>query len=499
MSSEFLKKLKSYYSYSGVTRLHFELKPKPSFNLNPVKSFSGNQLSGIAATQALDPRTWAFWEKIELLEDNGKGMNQEAFLPGCKYSFFPALQQLFGTDAPSSKNFLLHFGKNWEKNSQSGKLPVLLVPGAGDHAHRSFADPSYGIPGLNKNTGLAQFLDNLGYPVFAITFPHNQGDNFIQCEQLSNAIKRIRKLCNVNKVDLIAHSKGNIPARMYVSNIPYLYNHDIIFTNVRKVVVENGKEIEKRVNVIFPSKEWMSEFTYDVRRYIQLAAPNKGVDTVFRTFSSSAAAYLSKQAPIPFVKLFNQGQNSSMHETLKESIYYETDDPSSNNYFPGQCQILYDLAKEDVPLRQFSLPVAEAKPAEKKGEPAKTMKEMLSVDMIQKMYYGGHSMVGDSYGIEYAIAQGGMLIQNLRKKSTSSHVEIATITGTKSLVNVTFAGIPVPLMYEGVKGDGLLFYVSASDTEGISNSMGVYDFPVNHLEITYDDNVMKFIHDILSH
>jgi hypothetical protein len=254
-----------------------------------------------------------------------------------------------------------------------------------------------------------------------------------------------------------------------------VFSQDFIFGRVKKSVVKMGIENTEYVNVVFPSKRWLSPFAYDVRRVVQLAAPNKGIDSAFRTFSTSAGAYLSKQAPIPFVRYFIK--RDKVYESMKESIYYEENDPETNNYFPGQCQLLYDLATEDIPLQ----------------------KTLSTMDAVEKMYYGGRSIVGDSYGIEYAIAQGGNLIDYLRVRGTSQYVEVATAAGTKNVVNVTYAGLPVPIMYEGVTGDGLLFKVSAQDTVGINISMGVYEFPTNHLEMTYDKKICEWVEDILKY
>ncbi len=475
LREEHRKKLYTFNPFASKRPVYFEYKPKPGFTLEPVKVVSGLKLTSHAATQLVNPSTWAFWDKVEMLEDRSPGMIREQFLMGCKYTLYPALTAAFGTDAPPSWNYLLHFGRNWKKNLKSGKLPVLLIPGAGDHAHRAYADPSYGIPGLNQSSGIAQYLDAAGFPVFAITFSHPQGCNFIQYEQISGAIKRIRKVCNVNKVDLVAHSKGNIPARMYVSNMAGVYSQDLVFGNVKKYITKMGIEELQYVNVVFPAKRWMSPFAYDVRRLVQLAAPNKGIDSTFRTFSSSAGAFVSKQAPIPFVRYFVK--RDFAHDSIQESIYYEYNNPQENNYFPGQCQILYDLATEDVPLQNT----------------------LSSMDAVEKMYYGGHSLIGDSYGIEYAIAQGGNLIDYLRIRGTSEYVEVATAVGTKNVVNVTYAGLPIPIMYEGVTSDGLLFKISAEDTRGINVSMGVYEFPINHLEMTYDSKISEWVEDILSY
>jgi triacylglycerol esterase/lipase EstA (alpha/beta hydrolase family) len=476
---EKLNQLRANFTKStSSSRFHIDKPLNSTFSFKPVKIHSGVTLAALAATQFVNPAVWAFWDKVEIYEDKNPNLVQEQFLQGSKYTLFPAVSMSFGSDSPSSSLFMLHFARNWKKNLKSEKNPVLLIPGAGDHAHRAFADPSYGIPGLNRDTGLAQYLDDAGYPLFAITFAHSQGDNFIQCHQLSNAIDVIKKATGFDKIDIVAHSKGNIPARMYVSNISSVYKLESEFFGVKKFEFNNGEE-EKKVNVSFPSKKWLAPFGYDVRRYVQLAAPNKGVDATFRAFSASATAYISKQAPIPFIRYI--GQKSITFESIKESIYYEENNPRENNYFPGQCQMLKDLS-EDIPL---SLTPA--------------LSYSFTSNAQQKMYYGGRSAIGDSMGIEYAIAQGGYLIDRLRQKGTSNRVEVATIAGTKKLVNVTYAGLPVPISYEGVDSDGLLFYKSASDTEGINNSMGVYDFNVNHLEITYSDEVSKFIDEILSY
>jgi len=57
------------------------------------------------------------------------------------------------------------------------------------------------------HVGLQQQLVELGYRVFAITFSHPHGDNYIQAQQLADAVQQVCSRCGVQKVDLVVHSK----------------------------------------------------------------------------------------------------------------------------------------------------------------------------------------------------------------------------------------------------------------------------------------------------
>ena len=64
-----------------------------------------------------------------------------------------------------------------------------------------------------------QYLSTRGYKVFAINFPHKQGDNLIATQLLYDAIQRIRSVTGAARVDLVGWSMGAFSSRLYVSSV----------------------------------------------------------------------------------------------------------------------------------------------------------------------------------------------------------------------------------------------------------------------------------------
>jgi len=199
----------------------------------------------------------------------------------------------FGTDEPAADQYLLHFAPGWSKNVR--KQPVILLPGAGLDAN-SFTN-LYGM-GME---GLQQQLVSLGYRVFALTFSHSHGDNFYQAEQLADAIARVKVLCSVEQVDVLAHSKGGLAARIYLSDLS------------------------------------TSHYRGDVRRFAMLGTPNLGLDFAFRNPSLSLPLYLSgSNGVIAWDRINYMG---TYLDTSENSIYLD-------GCFPGQSQMLFRWADQ---------------------------------------------------------------------------------------------------------------------------------------------------------
>lgn len=196
--------------------------------------------------------------------------------------------QIFGSPTPGTEAYLLHAAPGWDRNRRP--TPVVLVHGAGLDA-TSFTnlwDMGY--------TGLQQQLLQLGYRVFALTFPHSHGDNFYQALHLADAVNQVCQLCGVKQVDLVTHSKGGIAARLYLSGLGGV-----------------------------PYRE-------DVRRLVMLGVPNLGTDFSFRNPALSYMIYLTGgNGVIPWDHLDYLG---SPVDVARRSIYRE-------GAFPGQCQLLY--------------------------------------------------------------------------------------------------------------------------------------------------------------
>ncbi|HHW62038.1 MAG TPA: acetyltransferase [Syntrophomonadaceae bacterium] len=199
----------------------------------------------------------------------------------------PYFKKLFTTARPPASDYLLHRAPGWDSNLYP--VPVLLVHGAALDAS-SFTD-LFGM-GLK---GLQQHLVALGHRVFALTFSHSHGNNLYQAEQLAAAIEQVKTLCQVQQLDLVVHSKGGIPARIYLSDLA------------------------------------AAPYRGDVRRLIMLGVPNLGTDYAFRNPAISYFLYLSGgNGVIAWDKIMHMGL---WKDTCKYAIY-------SDGSFPGQRQLL---------------------------------------------------------------------------------------------------------------------------------------------------------------
>ncbi len=189
-----------------------------------------------------------FWERVELQQVKKLEGKEERFCSQNEHQDLDVIN-CFQTATPASKYYLLHYAPGWDRNRH--QIPILLVPGAGLDAN-SFTD----LYAMGYD-GLQQQLVALGYRVFAITFSHTHGDNFIQAEQLADAISHICNVTGKEQIDLVAYSKGGTAARIYLSGL--------------------------------------SDTPYcgDIRRYVMLGTPNLGVDFPFRNPLFNYVIYIS--------------------------------------------------------------------------------------------------------------------------------------------------------------------------------------------------------------
>lgn len=149
-------------------------------------------------SEASDPFPWGkveLWESALALMQSGQESLLHLSLPANDkvQSWFPS--DIFIKDGGSSsyedydcgdfghlksnKYFLLGYGTNWSSATKS--TPVLLVHGAADEMNRAWAHPwEKNTPTTISQTGLLQYLNSREYAVFAISFPHTQGNNLIQ-------------------------------------------------------------------------------------------------------------------------------------------------------------------------------------------------------------------------------------------------------------------------------------------------------------------------------
>ncbi|HAE37332.1 MAG TPA: hypothetical protein DCG57_01700, partial [Candidatus Riflebacteria bacterium] len=254
------------------------------------------------------------WERIELLEDTSPHFTAENFHLKSRQNH-SIIQKAFNTNKPHSRNFLLHFAPNWNKTNY--KTPILLVHGAGDNACRGFCHPwSFDVPedGNIDKPGLMQHLVKQGFSVFAITFSHPHGCNFLQAQQLANAIARIKSVTGSEKVDVIAHSKGAMPVRIYASDLGASM-HDY---------------------------KWITPFRKDIRKAIFVASPLKGIDTAFRYYAYNFT-----------VKQQNLAAPLGPESMLWQGMF--VDNFHHNKLFPGQFQMLHNWVKDGIDFSNQSM------------------------------------------------------------------------------------------------------------------------------------------------
>jgi len=229
-----------------------------------------------------------FWDNMELCQAPNLDSNTtEKFCEENRHHD-KDIVKVFGTSTPDSSKYILHYARGWRTNRH--KTPVILVPGAGLDA-TSYAD----LFGMGFK-GISQLLTDFGYRIFAVTFSHSHGDNFIQAEQLADAIAKVKEITGENQVDIIAHSKGGIAARVYLSDLG------------------------------------STSFRGDVRKFIMLGVPNLGVDFSFRNPLFNYLVYISgSNGVMTWDKIMLFG---NMVDVSEKAIY-------EDGAFPGQSQILY--------------------------------------------------------------------------------------------------------------------------------------------------------------
>ncbi len=311
------------------------------------------------------------WVRVERYLDTNPGFTQEQYpsdgrgdQDGQRLTFFNNVAE------PFSGRFLLYYAPGWNTNARS--VPVLLVHGANDNADRAWANPAeqgQGHCGASTcpTTGLMQYLSQNGFRVFAINFAHKQGDNLLQAQVLEDAIQVIRSRLGVSQVDVVAHSKGVMAARLYASSVK-------------------------------PS--WGQSYQGDIRRMILVGGPNKGIDYTFaHGWTGDTAIWPecggSANAPSPHIDMTCYG----LYIGHPELSIYST---SACNCFPGQKQMLYGWAGV------YGLDQTQ-------GDWYTT-------------YYGGQGYYSYGYGIQEAINEGS-LITTMRSAGIPSSIGTYLLAG----------------------------------------------------------------------
>jgi hypothetical protein len=161
------------------------------------------------------------WERVDRYRDASPGFTTEAYPADGRGDQVGQTGTFFGAARPASSQFLLYAAPG---SSTGGGTPVLLVHGANQTADQAWANPNasgaFGCGVVScPSTGMMQELSARGKRVFAIGFPHRNGDGYGWAEQIHDAITVIRQRTGAAKVDVVGWSKGAFNARQYVSSV----------------------------------------------------------------------------------------------------------------------------------------------------------------------------------------------------------------------------------------------------------------------------------------
>lgn len=318
------------------------------------------------------------WVKVERYFDNDPNFPSANYPPdgrgnqdGQRLTFFNNVAQ------PAMSRFLLYYAPGWNTNSRP--IPVLLVYGANTNADLSWANPNElgaNACGVSScpDTGLMQLLSNNGFKVFAINFPHKQGDNLLDAQLIFDAIQRIKAVTGAAKVNLVSWSMGAFASRLYVSSVK-------------------------------PS--WGASYAGDVNKLVMIGGPQAGLDYDFRhgwTFNFGIFPECGGAAngPSPHTEMVCFGVLRN-HPEL--SIYTT----STGNFFPGQKQM---LARWDG---TFGLPTNEQD--------------------WETTYFGGTGFFTIGKGIQEAMNEGS-LVATMRSAGVPSSITTYLLAGGSNTIPV---------------------------------------------------------------
>ncbi|HNV71706.1 MAG TPA: hypothetical protein PKO06_18520, partial [Candidatus Ozemobacteraceae bacterium] len=252
------------------------------------------------------------------------------------------------------------------------------------------------------------------------------------------------------KVNIVAHSKGNVVTRIYCSDAPQ----------------------------IFPKKTFLSPFRNDVDTYVGIGPAFRGIDTPFRYYGYNLQIVTQKNSngPVACDSMLLYG----MWKSLKDMSLYK----NSSNFFPGQCQLLYNLVRDaNVPLGP----------------------ESMTPDMVTPytLYFGGISALMTSRGIDKAIDEGERLIYRLEEQGFNPNVKIGVIAGSSPFITYKDAHTLTPMPWEFFTpaGDGLVYLASALFTDNAvkrgAKLIGKTTVDLNHVDIGRKKEIVRIIDDWL--
>lgn len=396
-----------------------------------------------------------YWEKVEVYRDAHPSFTREKILEVSRYrnpqvlAVFPA--SLYQGDTADASLMALFYAPGWDTSS---KTPVLLIPGAADDVFRAWVHPySFDTPQeiSQGQEGFMQKLCRAGYPVFAINFSHNHGCNYLQAEQIRNAIQVIKHRTGARRVHLIAHSKGNCAACIYLCGGRNVYPEQFRF---------------------------LSEFAEDVDVYVQLGPANKGIDLNFRYYMGNMAIIeQNSSAPLCFYRAVVYGFWKDFYE---RDIYEENPGTNVGNYFPGQNQLANNLVDDGLDFSVYSY-------------------TPIDINMTMRAcYYGGKTMFVESYGIEHAMKEGGNTIHRLNSRGLDPSVRLVNIYGTDPvLTEKDFFFFKVPVGVPDHPSDGVVYVHSASYIKGLisrgARLLAQKGFKKNHVILAADQGVFTWL------
>jgi hypothetical protein len=177
-----------------------------------------------------------------------------------------------GPTRPEARLVLLHVGPRSAAGlCQSTKPPILLVHGALQNGNvwllpggNNGSGGTY--PGTTQSTGFVQALEATGRCTYAVSFGSFHGDNYNQAINLVNAIERIKALTGRAKVDVLAWSKGVLPADLYIGDVASWT--DFGTKHFERLAAEQARRVPP--------------FQSDVHSYVALSGPHLGIDLNFR-------------------------------------------------------------------------------------------------------------------------------------------------------------------------------------------------------------------------
>ncbi|MDO4240893.1 triacylglycerol lipase [Micrococcus sp.] len=243
------------------------------------------------------------WASVERYRDTNPGFVAETYPADGRGDQVGQTATFFGSARPHSSRFLLYAGP---RPSAPAKTPVLLVHGANQTAGGAWANPNAGGNFgcgrlLCPRTGLMQQLTEQGHQVYAIGFPHRNGDGYYWSQQIGDAVEVIRAQTGADKVDVVGWSKGAFNARQYVSSV---------------------------------RKPWGTPYSGHVNRLVLLGNPNLGFDWGYRHGISHDAAIFPECGG----RLNAPAAHTSM--TCFGLRYQHTELSYESPAFPGSGQML---------------------------------------------------------------------------------------------------------------------------------------------------------------